>query len=76
MVGGALRVKRFASLFRLLLTITNCLDLDQARLENAGPDVDPNCLTLLLARLSRFSLVSKTHLEASGLLRVKSSYKV
>ena len=45
MVGGT-----FASLFRLLITITNCLDLDQARLENAGPDVDPNCLTLLLTR--------------------------
>ena len=30
---------------RLLITLANSLDPDQAR-QNVGPDLDPNCLTL------------------------------
>ena len=34
-------------LFGLLITFANSLDPDQAR-QNVGPDLDPNCLTLMV----------------------------
>ena len=35
------------TLLLLMITFANSLNLDQAR-QNVGPDLDPNCLSLLL----------------------------
>ena len=37
----------FAYKCHLLITLANSLDPDQAR-QNVGPDLDPNCLTLMV----------------------------
>ena len=42
MIGSCLP----AAFFCLLITFANSLDADQDR-QNVGPDLDPNCLTLL-----------------------------
>ena len=41
----------------LLITIANSLDLGQAR-QNVGPDLDPNCLTLMVFSKEIFEKVS------------------
>ena len=47
---GALRVNSFPASGKfcyLLISYTISLDPDQAR-QNVGPDLDPNCLTLMV----------------------------
>ena len=41
------KVNFFAYWCRLLITFANSLDPGQAR-QNVGPDLDPNCLTLMV----------------------------
>ena len=41
----------------LLITFANSLDPDQAR-QNVGPDLDPNCLTLMVFRKEFFEEVN------------------
>ena len=43
---------------RLLITFANSLDPDQAR-QNVGPDLDPNCLTLMVFLKDFFEKKSK-----------------
>ena len=46
-----------ACLCHLLITFVNSLDPDQAR-QNVGPDLDPNCLTLIISFFLRYWLLS------------------
>ena len=41
------KVNFFAYWCRLLIAFANSLDPDEAR-QNVGPDLDPNCLTLMV----------------------------
>ena len=41
------KTKHYLCLCHLLIIFANSLDSDQAR-QNVGPDLDPNCLTLMV----------------------------
>ena len=59
---------------RLLITFTNSLNPDQDR-QNVGPDLDPNCLTLILFLKETFerkvSRRQQKHAQFSCIQRVK-----
>ena len=69
-----------SDLCRLLITFANSLDPDQAR-QNVRPDLDPNCLTLMVFLKEFFEKVilkknpqpTKKHVKLPNMQRVKGA---
>ena len=62
----------FVSWCRLLMTFANSLDSDQAR-QNVGPELDPNCLTLMVFLKEFFRYVDFEKKSADDKKSVKIS---